>query len=141
MHLLEHLDLHSFIHGQAHQRPHEGHCVGHAQGAEIVLASIFPPCWDEVLLLESLFLIAGKVDLPILKDLFLSKLGLGLSQHAYAVHLIVFELAEHFYHVFAGDLVLVIGGHCAQVLHHRVNTVGFLLFGWFDNLIVLIGWS
>jgi hypothetical protein len=128
MHLLEHLDLHSFVHGKAHQRAHERNCIGHAQSAKVVLSCIFAPGWDKVLLLESLLLITCKVHFPILKYLFLGKLSPRLRQHGQSIDLVIFEFSKYLNHVLAGDLIFMIGRDCAQVLHHRVNSICFFLF-------------
>jgi hypothetical protein len=79
VHFFEHLDLHSIVDGKTHQRSHEWNGVGHAQCAEIVFASILPPGWDEMLLLEPLLLFTGEVNFPILEHLLVCQLGLGLG--------------------------------------------------------------
>ena len=79
MHLLEHLDFNSLVHGQTHKRPHEWDRVRDTQSTEVSLTSILSPGWDEVLLLEPLLLVTGKVDLPVLKQLLLGELSLLLG--------------------------------------------------------------
>ena len=79
MHLLKHLNFNSLVHGQTHKRPHKWDRVRDTQSAEVGLAGILSPGWDEVLLLKSLLLVTGKVNLPVLKQLLLGELSLLLG--------------------------------------------------------------
>ena len=130
MHFLEHFDFDSLVHRQAHQRTHEWHRVCDAQCAEISFTCVFAPCRNKVLLLKPLLLVTGKVDLPVLKNLLLRKLSLLLRQLTDSIDGVVLELSEDLDYMLASDLILMIGGDSAQVLHHWVHSIGWFLHGW-----------